>query len=84
VFFAIEDTQVSGDSTVFTRQGDSGLSVKFHFCPRCASTLFWYPEFRPGRVAVAVGCFDDQTLAPTQAVYEEDRLAWAQVNLGGP
>jgi hypothetical protein len=81
VFFQIENTRREGASGIFTRVGDSGLSVEFHFCPQCASTVFWYPAFRPGWVGVAIGCFDDRTLVPTQAVYEENRLEWAQINL---
>lgn len=67
---------------MFTRLGDSGLGVEFHFCPRCGSTVYWYPEFRPGWIGVASGCFDDQTLSPNQKVYVQDRLGWASLTIG--
>ena len=81
VFFEEGNTRSEGVSEIFSRLGDSGLPVDFHFCPRCATTLFWYPKFRPGWIGVAIGCFNDHTLAPTQAVYEEERLGWAQIRL---
>jgi hypothetical protein len=81
VFFPLERVDQVGRSSLFTRIGDSGLPIDFHFCPRCGSTLFWYPAFRPGVVGVAIGGFDDRTLEPTQAVYAEERLAWAEIRL---
>ncbi|WP_412457944.1 GFA family protein [Sphingobium yanoikuyae] len=81
VFFDRENARPRGPSEMFTRLGDSGLPVDFHFCPSCASTLFWYPKFRPAWVGVAIGCFDDHAFVPTQAVYEHERLEWAQIQL---
>jgi len=80
-FYDAERTSVAGVAQTFVRRGDSGLNVEFHFCPTCGSTLFWYPAVRPGRVGIAIGCFDDKSLRPTQAVYEHDRLTWVSISL---
>jgi hypothetical protein len=82
-FFDAGQTTPAGPSGRYVRLGDSGQPVQFHFCPTCASTVFWYPAFRPGWVGVALGCFDDQDLRPTQAVYEEQRLAWVRIEIEG-
>ncbi len=79
VFFARTEIKRSGVTQVYTRPGDSGKSVEFHFCSRCASTVFWYPEFRPEWVGIAIGCFKDRQFAPTQEVYEQGRFEWARV-----
>lgn len=81
VFFRTDQTTQKGHSHSYVRQGDSGMSVEFHFCPTCASTVFWYPAFRPGLIGVAIGCFDDRTLAPTQVVYEQHCLSWVSITL---
>ena len=80
VFFASEMIEIAGTSAVFSRIGDSGKPVAFHFCPSCGSTLFWEPAFRPGMTAVALGCFEDKGgLEPTQGVYEHHRHPWVVV-----
>ena len=82
VFFSQTATVVTGASSIFTRIGDSGMPVKLHFCPECGSTVFWYPEKKPGQVAVAIGCFADQAFpGPSQAVYDERRYPWAWIDL---
>jgi hypothetical protein len=81
VFFLIDQTAPAGAAGRYVRLGDSGQPVEFHFCPTCASTVFWYPAFRPGWVGVALGCFDDASLRPTQAVYEQDRRPWVAIEV---
>jgi hypothetical protein len=82
VFYERGDETVTGPSRVYRRPGDSGQQVEFHFCPTCGSSLFWYPEFRPNLVGIAIGCFGaDCPGAPTQAVYEQDRHDWVAITL---
>lgn len=81
VFYLSARTSVVGPAHKYTRRGDSGLPVEFHFCPTCASTVFWYPACRPGWVGIAIGCLDDKSLRPQQAVYEESRLSWVNIRL---
>jgi hypothetical protein len=82
IFFDQAATSIQGNSTVFTRTGDSGQHVVHHFCPACGSTVFWYPAKKAGTVAVALGCFGDTEFAgPTQAVYESRRHPWVDLRL---
>ena len=83
VFFDEAQTASTGPAGQYVRLGDSGQPVAFSFCPTCASTVFWRPAFRPGWIGVAIGCFDDRTLRPTQAVYEHERLDWAVISIEG-
>jgi len=79
VFFDIDRTTPDGPSGRYGRVGDSGQPLDFHFCPTCASTVFWYPAMRPGWVGVAIGCFDDTSLRPTQAVYGHEARDWVTI-----
>lgn len=82
VFFASEMIEIAGTAAVFSRIGDSGKAVAFHFCPSCGSTLFWKPAFRPGMTAVALGCFEDKDgLEPTQGVYDHHGLSWVRLRI---
>ncbi|THD58647.1 GFA family protein [Phenylobacterium sp.] len=77
VFYDRDRVTMTGPSQTFTRPGDSGQTVAFHFCPTCGTSILWYPQFRPQWVGVAIGCFaDDSPGAPTQAVYEQFRHDW--------
>jgi hypothetical protein len=76
-FFPRQAVQTEGDFRSYRRKADSGFAVHFHFCPVCASTVFWEPERKPDAVAVAVGCFGDPKFpAPSQSVYNDRRHAW--------
>lgn len=76
-FFAREAIAVSGAMRDYTRRGDSGFDVMFHFCPDCGSTVWWEPRRRPDLVAVAVGAFADPAFpAPTQSVNDQHRHPW--------
>ncbi len=71
-------TAIEGRSTQFTRVGDSGNPVTFHFCPVCGSTVYYEISDLPGFIAVAVGAFADPSFpAPKISVYEERRHSWA-------
>ena len=76
-FYEPDRVAISGDSTVFARQADSGFPVRFHFCPLCGTSLYWYPERMPGLVAVAVGGFADPAFPPPdKSVFDEWRHTW--------
>ena len=82
VFFDRSAAEISGPSQTFERIGESGKQVAFHFCPACGSTVFWYPEMRPDRIALALGAFgDDSSLAPEQAVHKEQQVPWVRIDL---
>jgi len=72
-------TCISGESTQFARQSDSGRAVTFHFCPICASTIYWEAETFPGLIAIAVGSFADPNFpAPQHSVWEKRRHHWVE------
>jgi len=74
--FPREAVTVEGRSAQWTRTGDSGGSATFHFCPVCASIVWWDPAGAEW-VMVAVGAFADPRFpAPGVAVYEERQHPW--------
>lgn len=82
VFVASEMIEVAGTPAVFSRIGDRGKPVEFHFCPSYGSTFFWEPAFRPGMTAVALGSFDTKDgLEPTQTVYDHHGLSWVTLRI---
>jgi len=76
-FFRRADVEPQGEARAYTRVGDSGSAVVFHFCPNCGSSVYWEPGRAPDLVAVAVGAFADSNFpAPSQSVYTKRRHAW--------
>jgi hypothetical protein len=71
---------LAGQSTTWVRIGDSGGRATFHFCPTCASTVYWELDGLPDFIAVAVGAFSESSFpSPKVSVYEARRHAWAVV-----
>ena len=76
--FPRENVTIEGRATQWTRSGDSGQPVTFHFCPVCGSTVSWEIEAHPGIVAIAVGTFADPTFPPPRiSVYDNRSHPWA-------
>ena len=76
--FARDGVTVVGRSSQWSRQGDSGGTATFHFCPVCGATVYWEPKELPDFVLVAVGAFADPDFPPPQvSVYGERKHAWA-------
>lgn len=76
--FARENVTIAGDSSQWTRKGDSGGGATFHFCSTCGATVYWRPEASLELIYVAVGAFADSSFPPpTISVYEERQHAWA-------
>ncbi len=79
-FFEESDTAIAGESQTWSRVGDSGGKAVFHRCPVCGSTVFWRADFRPTRVAVALGAFADPAFPPPdKQVYGENRHPWVTI-----
>jgi len=75
--FASESVHIDGTSTTYTRLGDSGHAIHFHFCPTCGSTVYYRLDRAPDAIAIALGAFGDPTFpAPKVSVYEARRHAW--------
>ena len=78
--FAIEAVEIDGLSTVYTRTGDEGSEISFHFCPECGSTVHYTIDDQPDVIAVPVGGFADPDFpAPWVSVYETRRHPWVSV-----
>jgi hypothetical protein len=75
--FHREDVTISGDSTEYVRVGDEGSRIKFHFCPRCGTTVYYEPEGLEAFVAIPVGAFADPGFPPPRfSVYESRKHSW--------
>ncbi len=83
-FFPVETVRTAGQSTVYERKGDSGGTIRFHFCPRCGTSVFWSRDTRPEVLGVAIGAFADPGFpTPDKEVYRERSHAWAFLDLPG-
>jgi hypothetical protein len=64
----------------FERDSASGFSVRFHFCVRCGSNIYWEPRRMPNIVGVALGAFADPKFPqPTQSVWTRDKHVWLAI-----
>jgi len=76
-YFRQEDVRTAGTSTSYIRDGQEGRKVRTHFCPVCGSTVFWFVDFFPGFIGVAVGAFADPSFTkPALSVWELTRHPW--------
>jgi hypothetical protein len=68
---------IEGEHRTWSRPGDSGVVLTFHFCPTCGSNVFWDSERMPDMISVAVGAFADPTFpAPVRTVWTENKHGW--------
>lgn len=82
IVFEESDLTLSGDFSVYRRQGELGLDIEFHFCPNCGSNVHWIYD---GAHVVAGGCFADPDFAtPTISIYGRYRHSWLHPNEGIP
>ena len=76
--FARASVSVEGEAARWSRQGDSGGTATFRFCPTCGSTVYWDLDAAPDFIIVATGAFADPGFPPPQvSVYEERQHPWA-------
>lgn len=76
-FYPRDAVAVSGTFNEYERTADSGHRVRFHFCGRCGSTLYWEPSRKPDMIAVAAGAFADPGFpAPESSHHTEHRHDW--------
>jgi len=72
--------EITGQSKIWERLGDSGGRGTFRFCPICGSTVTYVIDSMPGLTAVAVGAFADPSFPPPKySVYENRRHPWVFV-----
>lgn len=78
-FFPHARSTITGESSSFSREAQSGRNVTFHFCPVCGTTLYWLTELMPRSWGIAVGAFRDPLFPPPQvAVWAEQKLHWVE------
>jgi hypothetical protein len=81
--FPRNETRIHGESSVFTRNADSGDDISFHFCPRCGSTVYYTLEKLPDTVGIPVGAFADPNFPePKVSIYEASRHPWVELPIG--
>ncbi|MBM68094.1 MAG: aldehyde-activating protein [Haliea sp.] len=84
-FFPRDGVTIKGDHRTFTRDSDSGKKVTFHFCPHCASSVFWEAEKRPTALGIALGALSGPELPlPIAALYVQKKLDWVPLPEGMP
>jgi hypothetical protein len=72
-----------GESRVYSRRGDSGATLVFHFCPNCGSTVFWENERLADMICVAVGAFADPSFPrPSRTVWTTSKHGWLSFPAG--
>ena len=64
----------SGVTNTYSRTGDGGNEITFHFCPTCATTLFWFIPMFPDDVLVAAGIFELSAFSSPVGSFYEDRV----------
>lgn len=78
--FPADAVIVEGQSREYVRIGDEGSSTRFHFCPKCGSTVFYRPDAIPGVLAIPVGAFADPDFPrPSVSVYEMRQHHWVHL-----
>jgi hypothetical protein len=76
-WFPQEHLTITGTTNEYVRAVEGGNRISFHFCPTCASTVYWLLSDRPGIVAIAVGMFGDPAFPqPRVSVWERRRHPW--------
>ena len=80
--FDESNVELKGEFRTYTRIGDGGTAVEFHFCPVCGSNVHW---FYGGVSVVAAGCYADPAFPkPTVSLYGKRRHHWVQSLDGVP
>jgi hypothetical protein len=75
--------RITGTSTAWRRGSESGRFVEKHFCPTCGSAVYWYAEFAPDMINVAIGNLADPGFPPPQyAVWNDNKHGWVEVPPG--
>jgi hypothetical protein len=75
--FPASAVRIAGAHSAWSRVGDSGSRITFHFCATCGATVFYEMDAYPEIVAVPIGAFADPTFPPPRvSVYGARRHPW--------
>lgn len=71
-----EAVQITGESREFVRHSDEdGEARRFHFCPQCGATVYYFTDAE--LVAIPVGVLGEPDFSPpTVSVWESRKHAW--------
>lgn len=71
--------QLTGETKDFTKQADSGGTIRNTFCPICATTICTHPSGTPGLTLIRAGTLDDPSLVDPQInMYVACAPSWDQ------
>lgn len=72
----VESAQITGQSREYLRISDDGEEERrFHFCPECGATVYYFTE--PEFVAIPVGVLAEPAFpAPQVSVWEARKHSW--------
>ncbi len=74
-----------GTPTAYEVKGDSGKTVRRHFCGTCGTPLFGEAEVLPDMVILKVGSLDDSSwVEPQASIYVDSAAGWSVVPGGIP
>lgn len=74
--------EVSGPFNSYTRIGDEGSEITYHFCPTCGVAVFYENSEMPESVMVQAGTFADPAFpAPEVSVYHapDRHVPWLEI-----
>lgn len=79
--FGVDQFEIEGPLTTYSRPADSGAAVTRSFCPTCGSRLFDETASLPGVKAVMLGTLDNpEAVQPQFHVYFKNHLSWDAVD----
>ena len=53
-YYPRELVRISGQSSLYVRDGAEGRKFRTHFCPTCGTSLYWDTDRHPALVGIAV------------------------------
>ena len=79
-YYDLEQVNVAGDTTSYTRPAQDGRSLTQHFCKVCGGNVYYYAEKHAGGVGVPVGMFTDLDFPPpARSVWEQSKHDWVTI-----
>lgn len=78
--FSNDAIRLSGEARAFSRVGDEGSTITYHFCHECGVTV-WYETSGVQGLAIPVGAFAPETgPRPEFSVYDNRRPDWLMLD----
>ena len=57
-FFRKADVSTNGLSTTYVRDGREGRKLRFHFCPTCGTTVYWFADLLFFHIRYPISAWD--------------------------